>query len=393
MKHWLQKYFWVIGIILLALIVLIISLLPDSNELKSITGNVLGFLESLSVIVVGVLGLIWAYPFLKRKATETYATKMADIIFEANKNVRALCSELLDKYPSQMRSNELTTEYVVEALNDTQKLYSISREANYDAYRYAYLLYSSIKEFNKMTSTKGIPKDFYSQYFKEDFSSFVHLHIEQVLQYASTVTSIAQFSVKNKKTLVKPIDKYVCGNEVAIIPGVDGRINYFKSDALLVLFFYNNNTLPERVHMLREACFKSAPSVSPYARLFEHQHIYAPLMLQCKSDIVFEKLEVCLVGYKHMVSQKLEDASIEHYTILYYSNISHIGFVPAFINREVLPDLEDEYIGHTVFKKGDIIDFWAEDERFAVKISRNVLEGYYKSVEKQLKRIMKKETK
>ena len=386
----LKKYWWIALIILVTIFVVSVSLSPDSSFKDSVK-SVLDFLESLSVIVVGILGLIWAYPWLKKKATESYVEKQVDIIFEANKHLRSECISLLEKYPVKMRSNDLTIEDVTNALEDVQKLYSDSIEANYDAYRYAYLLFNSVKIFNKAVGAK-IPSDFHNHYYREDFNTFLHKHIDQILQYASTVDSVAKMEVDSTKKLVKRVDKYVVGNELMVLPGVDGKIRFRKADALLVLFFCNDLELPDGMHLLYESCFKVVPNGASFSRMMNNQEWYAPIQLKVGEFFVFDNMKLHLVGYKQKVSQKLESGKVEHYTLLYYSNISDIGFVSAYVkDKNSFDSFEDSYLGRSVLKGSDIDELWVEGERVGIKVKNEVLKNNYKLVEHQLHKQMRKD--
>lgn len=387
----LKKYWWAFLIGLSAIAVIIVSLLPDGG-LRSSVKDLLDFLESFSVIVVGVLGLLWAYPWLKKKATESYVEKQVDIIFHANKNLRAECVELLEKYPISMRSNDLSVDDVSKALADIQKLYSHSVDANYDAYRYSYLLYHSIKLFHTSISS-GIPINFHTHYYKEDFHNFLHRHIDEILQYASNVDSIARMAVDSQKKLVRKVDKYVVGNELKVVPGMDGKVHFKVSDALLVLFFCNNIEMAEGMHLLHETCFKVAPNGASFARLMNNQKWYAPIQLKVEGGFPFENLKLDLVGYKQMVSYKLESGKEEHYVVLYYSNVSEIGFVGAFVdNKAKLVSCADSYLDSPVLlKEDDILEMWKDSERVGIKVKRSAIKEHYRLIRRKLQRKMRKE--
>lgn len=387
---WLKKYWLVLTVLIAVVIVIALAFIPNCTT-NSITKEVVSFLESLSVIVVGFLGLVWAYPLLKRKATESYVEKQVDIIFEANWHLREKCISLLDKYPLSMRSNDLDKQTVEEALEDVRNLYYDSIEANYDAYRYAYLLYGSVNSFYKYIAN-NIPNGLHAHYYKEDFYSFLHNHIDQILQYASTIDSIARMSVDSKKKLVKSIDKYVVGNDSMVLPGINGKIRFKKADSLLVLFFSNNMELPEGMHLLHESCFKIIPNGSSFARIMENQKWYAPIQLKLGDFFVFKELILDLVAYRHKVSQSLENGIVESYTILYYSNISNIAFVDTYANKkDTFNDIVDTYIGKSVLKSSDIDDFWVEGERVGIKIKKETLKQYYMQVRDIIKSVMSKE--
>lgn len=387
----LKKYWWVILIGLSAIAVTVVSLSPN-DELRSSAKELLEILESFSVIIVGVLGLLWAYPWLKKKATESYVEKQVDIIFHANKNLRAECVELLEKYPISMRSNDLSLDDVTEALSDVQKLYSHSIDANYDAYRYSYLLYHSIKLFHTSISS-GIPINFHAHYYKEDFHNFLHKHIDEILQYASNVDSIARMAVGSQKKLVRKVDKYVVGNELKVIPGMDGKVYFKIADALLVLFFCNNIEMAEGMHLLHETCFKVVPNGASFARLMNNQKWYAPIQLKVEGGSPSENLKLDLVGYKQMVSYKLESGKEEHYVVLYYSNISEIGFVGAFVdNKAKLISCADSYLGSPVLLKvDDILEMWKDAERIGIKVKKSAIQEHYRSIRRELQRKMRKE--
>lgn len=387
---WLKKYWLVLTVLIAVVISTALAFIPN-NSTNSITKELVSFFESLSVIVVGFLGLVWAYPLLKKKATESYVEKQVDIIFEANRHLREKCISLLDKYPLSMRSNDLDKQTVEEALEDVRNLYYDSIEANYDAYRYAYLLYGSVNSFYKYIAN-SIPNGLHAHYYKEDFYSFLHNHIDQILQYASTIDSIARMSVDSKKKLVKSIDKYVVGNDSMVLPGINGKIRFKKADSLLVLFFSNNMELPEGMHLLHESCFKIIPNGSSFARMMENQKWYAPIQLKLGDFFVFKELILDLVAYRHKVSQSLENGIVESYTILYYSNISNIAFVDTYANKkDTFNDIVDTYIGKSVLKSSDIDDFWVEGERVGIKIKKETLKQYYMQVRDIIPSVMSKE--
>lgn len=390
MKY-LKKYWWILFFVLAAVFVSCVALSPHGRLFIPVK-NILDYLESLSVIVVGILGLIWAYPWLKKKATESYVEKQVDIIFEANKKLRNECIMLLDKYPMKMRSNDLSVEEVSLVLKDVQHLYSDSLEADYDAYRYSYLLYSSVKSFNHFICN-GIPKGFHNVYYKEDFYSFIHRHVEQILQYASTVDSVARMSIDSHKILVKKVDKYVIGNDKMVLPGVDGKIRFKKADSLLVTFFGNNLSLPEGTHLLHESCYTQVPNVASFARLMNNQGWYAPLLLKVGVFLKLEEMRLDLVGYKQIQSYVFDTKEVQHFVILYYSNISEIGFVSAEIKgKNDIAECEDSYLDLPVMlKPEDISDMWIEGERVGIKVKRNILESHYKSIRHKLQSCMRKE--
>ena len=205
--------------------------------------------------------------------------------------------------------------------------------------------------------------------------------------------SIARMAVDSQKKLVRKVDKYVVGNELKVVPGMDGKVHFKVSDALLVLFFCNNIEMAEGMHLLHETCFKVAPNGASFARLMNNQKWYAPIQLKVEGGFPFENLKLDLVGYKQMVSYKLESGKEEHYVALYYSNVSDIGFVGAFVdNKAKLISCADSYLGSPVLlKEDDILEMWKDAERIGIKVKRNAIQEHYRSVRRKLQRNMRKE--
>lgn len=171
MLNRLSSNWWIVLICFLIIFIFVISFVNDSN-LNRFTSDFLNYLNMIVAPVGIILGLVLGYPLIKKKLVESYVTKQFDIIHMNNQLVRKDCLRLKEKYPVKNISQDLTDEYISEALEDIRILNENAIDANQDAYKYSYLLYKSLLKFKDYT-INSIPHNYYERYYCETLGTCV----------------------------------------------------------------------------------------------------------------------------------------------------------------------------------------------------------------------------
>ncbi|MDE6267084.1 MAG: hypothetical protein K2M07_07035 [Muribaculaceae bacterium] len=148
---WCKINWWILLLMSIVVFSLIFSIFGKNHIIDNWTKTLTNILTPTSII----LGLVLGYPLLKKKLTESYIAKQFDIMYNANRVVRAKCILLQDKYIHGYRSSEVTIEYITEAKKDILELRQLAIDAIHDVYRYINLIYRTLMEMGKYYSIFG----------------------------------------------------------------------------------------------------------------------------------------------------------------------------------------------------------------------------------------------
>lgn len=320
-----------------------------------------------------ILGLILGYPLLKKKLTESYIAKQFDIMDNANRAVRTKCIELQDKYSQAKRSNHITIEYIAEAQDDFLELRQKAIDAAPDVYKYANLIYQSLRNLYEIYERQDKEQVFD---YKEQLSTWLNEQTHEIYDYSKSVGCIPTGMTKSKKRLNKRLSKFVSGNSFIEVGDIDHSIDYLHSAAMLVIFYGKNNHIFDYNNInYFLACYKSAPSPSPFARLMYNSAIYFPPVLRGQKKLIFHYPELFLIGYSRRISSSPKGE--ERYYICTYANMSNVSFVIGTIhNLDSLTEYKDGYLD-IPFSIENLSDFSKTGEVIQFRISVEEAEKRY----------------
>ncbi|WP_290458490.1 hypothetical protein [Muribaculum intestinale] len=360
---------WLITIVIVILIT-IISTLTDTNDILN------EWAESLTKLLTPtsiILGLILGYPLLKKKLTESYIAKQFDIMDNANRAVRTKCIELQDKYSQAKRSNHITIEYIAEAQDDFLELRQKAIDAAPDVYKYANLIYQSLSNLYEIYERQDKEQVFD---YKEQLSTWLNEQTHEIYDYSKSVGCIPTGMTKSKKRLNKRLSEFVSGNSFIEVGDIDHSIDYLHSAAMLVIFYGKNNHIFDYNNInYFLACYKSAPSPSPFARLMYNSAIYFPPVLRGQKKLIFHYPELFLIGYSRRISSSPKGE--ERYYICTYANMSNVSFVIGTIhNLDSLTEYKDGYLD-IPFSIENLSDFSKTSEVIQFRISVEEAEKRY----------------
>lgn len=234
MKIWCHLNWWLITIVIVILITIISTLTDTNDKLNEWAESLTKLLTPTSII----LGLILGYPLLKKKLTESYIAKQFDIMDNANRAVRTKCIELQDKYSQAKRSNHITIEYIAEAQDDFLELRQKAIDAAPDVYKYANLIYQSLRNLYEIYERQDKEQVFD---YKEQLSTWLNEQTHEIYDYSKSVGCIPTGMTKSKKRLNKRLSEFVSGNSFIEVGDIDHSIDYLHSAAMLVIFYGKNN--------------------------------------------------------------------------------------------------------------------------------------------------------
>lgn len=369
LKIWCHLNWWLITIVIVILIT-IISTLTDTNDILN------EWAESLTKLLTPtsiILGLILGYPLLKKKLTESYIAKQFDIMDNANRAVRTKCIELQDKYSQAKRSNHITIEYIAEAQDDFLELRQKAIDAAPDVYKYANLIYQSLSNLYEIYERQDKEQVFD---YKEQLSTWLNEQTHEIYDYSKSVGCIPTGMTKSKKRLNKRLSEFVSGNSFIEVGDIDHSIDYLHSAAMLVIFYGKNNHIFDYNNInYFLACYKSAPSPSPFARLMYNSAIYFPPVLRGQKKLIFHYPELFLIGYSRRISSSPKGE--ERYYICTYANMSNVSFVIGTIhNLDSLTEYKDGYLD-IPFSIENLSDFSKTGEVIQFRISVEEAEKRY----------------
>lgn len=383
-------------IILTIFVVIIMSLFVISILNCEIINRITkDFLEYLNLIVTPlclIVGLIIGYPLLRKKLVENYVSKQFEIMHEANRIVRKKCLLIMEEYPENYISTELNKAYIESCILEIKELSHLAFDSNPDAHRYSILLLNSLEELYQHYS-----ENLNHHYFKETLDSFINRHVKQIYNYAKSLGTTFDGSIKRKKRLIGKLDKLVYDNEYEEIDNIDYSINYYHSSQLLVLFFENSlKTIQYDNPLLYLSCYLASPTPSALARILYVRELFLPMTLQCNEPFIFGlERKLCLIGFSARTSKK-ENGETRSYYVCYYANISDFGFVNETINgTESLASYEDSYLIGTKFPKDKFSKFTLIDDLEIVKveIETSILHQEYTNNRRKFIKKLKSEVK
>lgn len=388
MYNWFKVYWWIFVLILTLLIATIAIFTPWYVYINQWTEILTKLLTPISIL----LGIVLGYPLIKKKLTEKHITKQFEIMGNSNRDVRNIVIKLLDEYKEENISNRLTLGYVNEALAKITNLKYVAIDAAPDVYRYINLIYRTLSNLAKTYSQYQDANAFPHNNYQEQLSTWLHRQLNNIFDYSKTIGVIPSGEIIHKKKVNRLLSKYVTHNEVVEVKGVTPNIAYFKSEAMLVLFFGTSvNSLSADNVEIHKAVFESVPSPCPFARLLLNNSIYFPLILKSKEKLLFEYGELALIGYKKMKSTNTNGETKNYYECV-YANISSFGFVNTTIKkRENINEYIDGYINKEV-TLNCFYDFKNRGhEIISIKISHQDAQEYFVKIKDTLLETIKKE--
>ena len=376
--QWFLSYWWIIVILLDIIIVTIFSCFNRKDWLYNWADLLTKTLTPISIILTIILG----YPILKRKLTDSYITKQFNIIDDSNRIVRKECIELLDKYVINGNNNSLNINYLDNVVKDIQKLKYLSIDAATNVYLYTNLIYQSLINLQRIyRSFNNNQKEPHYNY-KEELDRWINLQLQEVFSYSRTIGSIPSGNSKSRKRLNRKLSKFVSDNTYIEISDIAHSLDYKADSAMLVLFFERcKEAFSYKNIEFYLACYKSAPTPCPFARLLYNSEIYFPPVL-CGKELIFGKATLLLIGYnkRKSLSQKGE----ENFYICTYANISNISFVYGTLNNlDDLREFKDDYL-NSEFIISNYSNFSKRGECIQLYISLEKAEQQYKEVRNKL---------
>lgn len=200
-----QKSVYIILTICVIIIILlfVISIL-NCEIINRITKD---FLEYLNLIVTPlclIAGLIIGYPLLRKKLVENYVSKQFDIMHEANRLLRKKCLQIIGKYPENNIPTNLNKQYIESCILEIKDLSHLAFDSNPEAHRYSILLLNSLEELYQ-----HYPENQNNHYYKETLDSFINRHAKQIYNYAKSLGTTFDVTIKRKKRLIEKLDKLV----------------------------------------------------------------------------------------------------------------------------------------------------------------------------------------
>ena len=332
----------------------------NNENVNTIMHNFLNYLNLLVAPLGIVLGILYGYPLLKQKITESHITKQFDIIQDANRLVRIECLKLKARVEPETESGTLTIDYINNILKDVKRIQELSVDASSEVHTYADLLMSSIIEFEQLFKRGGIQKDIYTI---QRYNHYIYQHILQ-LQYIAGLIKIipSNNSIKRMNILVNEITPYVINNTYYTIEGLERSINLHPASASLISFVSNTLGIKKFNCLLALSTLKVVKTIVPIVRCMYYTKIYAPAILKghhTKVDsILSDRFCLYLIGYQKCTTHLFKNQKEENRFRLFYANISNVGFVEGMINDvATFKGYEDDYINSPAFSQIDIRSF------------------------------------
>lgn len=385
LKKWSKTNWWIILLISIVVFSFVFSIIGKNDILDNWAKTLTNILTPTSII----LGLVLGYPLLKKKLTESYIAKQFDIMDNANRVVRSKCIQLQDKYIHGYRSSDVTIEYITEAKNDILELRQLAIDATPDVYRYINLIYLALINMEKYYNIYGKSMHFY---YKEELSTWLNEQLHKTYDYSRTIGVLPTGAIRSRKRLNKRLSKFVSDNSFIEIEDLDRTIDYFHTSSMLVIFYAKNNALFSKDHLYwLKACYKAAPSPSPFARLMYNSCIYIPLILKSKTKLLLHYAELYLIGYTRMTSGSFDGRKEETYYICTYANLSNVSFVEGTIQS--LDDLKEYCDGYLNIELSldNFTKFSKHKECIQIKISEDAAVSQYNDIAYRLQSKLKEE--
>jgi hypothetical protein len=392
MSKCVKKYWWIILICAIVIYLIVVGVMNIPN-INKVTERILNYIDLLITPLGVILGLILGYPLLKRKLIGEYVSKQFKIMLDANRTIGKKCLMLNDKYSIKNCQENLTSEYLNKAVEDLRTLYEMSIDANPYAYRYSSLVYHSLLSFKeqiKLSHTQN-PNE---QYYLYNVNIFICIHLNKIYKYSKSIGVVPNNEITKKKFPLTKINKFITGDIIYEMPGVNIPDLYDNASALLVYFYNNNNKMlytGSKIGLLLQCCYKSAPTPSPFARLMFDEGIYIPLILDHNGYKLF------LIGYERW--KTMNSTSVFYSYKCIYANISsNTVFVSYTINnKKSFSQCTDDYIKdyNKDFKLVDDIgdNFSVSGEQITIEVGEQKVKEYFNKVKKSLLRKMKEELK
>lgn len=385
---WYRTNWWLLLLILTFLVASVAIFTPYVKYIDLWAETLTKLLTPISIL----LGLILGYPLIRKKLTEQYITKQFEIMDNSNREVRNKVIKLLDKYKVEYISNKLSLEYIQEALDQITDLKHTAIDASPDVYRYVNLIHRMLANLAETYSRYCVTKEVPHRNYKEQLSTWLHNQLTEVFNYSKTIGIIPTGEILHKRRLNSFLSKYVTRNYIDEIKDVSPNIEYYHSEAMLVLYYGKTiNSLSEDNFELYEAAYLAAPSPSPFARLLLNNAIYLPPILQTKEKLLLDYGKFYLVGYKRKISTNLGSGQDSIYYECCYSNTSNVSFVNCAVKTVAdLEKLSDAYL-NMPFSVKNISNLAVHGETICFKITLEEANKRFREVCKKLKKAIRKE--
>lgn len=341
--------------VLIIMILAIIGVSIYNNEnVNTIMHNFLNYLNLLVAPLGIVLGILYGYPLLKQKITESHITKQFEIIQDTNRIIRFECLKFKQKInPIFTKPDELLTkEYLDNISNDIDHLNELSIDASSDIHTYVYLLSNTILALKKIIEKNSIKEEFY---FTRQFNNYLHLHIAHIQSLASLIRAIpSNANIKKMHIVTSELIPYVDHNTYYTIEGIEHSLNKSVASSSLVSFIDNTIALSPNCSYFY-ACHCVMNMTAPIVRCMYDRQIYAPVILMPTitntkdwlAEIVAKKMQVCLIGYE--CYEEMTSKQVSYH--LYYTTPSVGGLID---DENYIKTAKDIYIDSPAFSQVEI---------------------------------------
>ena len=385
---WCSKNWWVVILLLTCLVATIAMFTPYTEGVSQWAKTLMDLLTPISVL----LGLILGYPLIKKKLTEQYITRQFEIIANSNREVRNKVIKLLDMYKVKYMSNRLSLEYIRDALEQITELKYTAIDAAPDVYRYVNLIHRMLTKLEETYSKDKREENVLHKDYKEQLSTWLHYQLNEVFDYSRTIGFIPTGEILQRKRLNSRLSKFVTHNDLVEIKDVSSNIEYYHSEAMLVLYFGKTmEAFASDNYELYKATYLAVPSPSPFARLLLNDAVYFPPVLRTREKLLLDYGELHLIGYKR---KKSFGNGIEttYYEII-YSNFSNIAFVKGGIkNIKDLGEFHDAYLD-IPFPIDGLSDLSIFGETIRLRMPLDEVQRRFACVREKLKKTLKEEVK
>ncbi|PSR53510.1 hypothetical protein AHMF7605_08220 [Adhaeribacter arboris] len=357
----------------------------DSNfdkTVKIITEN----LGSL----VALLGLILAYPLLKRKLIENHIISALNKIQETNREIHKQSQKLCDTYlPSTFNDKIIAKEDIESVLRDIKDIYYLSQEGSSDATTLLFYLKNTLQgtQKNYVLETKYImfSTQLYGLIIK--ILSDVNFYCSQVVQVPKS-TKIEAINLLNYKEL----RGYVTHSDVYKYKYFNQGVIYDPKSLHHTLFYQSINR--SNNSSIKRAAFQIHQNVAPIINLLFVNKIYAPPVLKPPKDPLFgaDNL-IFLIGFSIKNQFKIgqgHELPKELVELTYSNPRDDFHFIESIDFESIQNDVKDIYIENSQFSlmKANKLSRCGV-ETFTLEFELQYLKDEYKNNERRIKNKMK----
>ncbi len=376
----LKAKWWEILLALLFIFTTVIVFTPYTQILKDWAD----LLKTVLTPVTIILGIILGYPLLRKRLTEQHVLKQFEIMTSANRNVRHKIIELSDKYQPEKITTDLDLNYVNKVLEDVITLKQCALDATPDVYRYANLVF---KTLNNLSSIYSSYSDSHYPILinKRNLQIWLLKQLREIFDFSKSIGVISSGKAVEKNVVNSSLSPFVTHNSIYEIKDIAHCIQYYHSDAMLVLFFgTTNETLTEDCIPVFKSTYDACPTPAPYARLLWLNSIYFPPQIISKESLMLLRGHFQLIGFRRKVTSSSGGVEKRYY-ICIYSDVIDNGFLDYTLNAiSKLSEYSDGYL-ETDIDIHRFDSFKQIDARtFTVQISVENAHDYFNAVKPTL---------